>query len=184
MFSYFPITFSSLSSLLLILELSSVLLSTWLTLRVTPAHCGGSSTCLSSLLLSSLVLFRPPVLAPHADIVQITPLLPGARLSRSTTTATVWRGRKTRRPCCCGRTSQITTCRAPSLWQPAPTAAPATASARRPIRWVPWWTLRKEVCVNHCTRLMHDGWDLCLCSPLGLPGWKSWQPHWRNRVTI
>ena len=84
----------------------------------------------------SLFFFSVPCPLSYTDIAQITPLLPGARRSKSTTTATVWRGRRTRRRCCCGRTSQTTTCRSASPRPPAQTAASPRATAKLPIQWV------------------------------------------------
>lgn len=72
----------------------------------------------------------------YTDIVQITPLLPGVRRSKSTTTATVWRGRKTRRLSCCGKTSRTTTCHTPSRRRRAQPPAPVRAPAKLRIQWV------------------------------------------------
>lgn len=108
-----------------------------------------SCSCLSSSVhatfaggcyISFPLLLFPPSFASlplsHTDIVQITPLLPGARPLKLTMSVTAWRGRRTRTPCCCGRTSPTTTCRAPSPQLLAQTQTPVTAKARARTPWV------------------------------------------------
>lgn len=140
-----------------------------------------SGGCYTFPFLFSSLLF--PSLS-HTDIVQITPLLPGARRSTSTTTVTVWRGRKTRRPCCCGRISQTTTCRARSPRGPAQPPAPVMAVEKLSIQYDkkdrihfldisihknPGLTLLSQS-VNHCYvccvrhKVMHDEWGLSVLS--------------------